>query len=98
MSVGDINTRNRADPNSPFISVIIPMRNEERYIARCLDSILTNDYPQTRLEILVIDGMSTDRSRDIVREYATRHPSLRLLDNPERFVPAALNTGNPGSV
>ena len=93
MSVKDTNTRHRADSNSPFISVLIPMRNEGHYIARCLDSILANDYPQDRLEILVIDGLSTDRSRDIVREYAKRHPSLRLLDNPKRFVPAALNTG-----
>ncbi len=82
-----------AEKTYPYVSILIPMRNEERYIARCLDSILANDYPQARLEILVIDGMSTDRSRDIVQEYAKRHPSLRLLDNPKRVVPAALNTG-----
>lgn len=77
----------------PFVSVLIPMHNEERHIARCLNSILANDYPQDRLEILVMDGMSTDRSRDIVREYAQRYPFILLLDNPRRIVPTALNIG-----
>jgi glycosyltransferase involved in cell wall biosynthesis len=77
----------------PFVSVLLACRNEEKYIARCLDSILVNDYPKDRLEILVMDGMSMDRTRGIVREYAKRCSSLRLLDNPARSFPAAMNTG-----
>jgi glycosyltransferase involved in cell wall biosynthesis len=77
----------------PFVSVLIACRNEEKYIARCLDSILANDYPKDRREILVMDGMSTDRTRGIVREYAKRCSSLRLLDNTARSFPAAMNTG-----
>ncbi|MEM4218298.1 MAG: glycosyltransferase family 2 protein [Candidatus Methanomethylicaceae archaeon] len=77
----------------PVVSILIPMRNEERYIAQCLESILANDYPKDRLEILVIDGMSTDRSREIVQDYAKHYPFLRLLDNPKRIQSAALNIG-----
>lgn len=77
----------------PSVSVIIPMLNEEGYIAQCLDSILANDYPMDRLEVLVVDGMSEDGSREIVRAYAERHPNVRLLDNPRRIIPAALNIG-----
>ncbi|HXI33433.1 MAG TPA: glycosyltransferase family 2 protein [Gemmatimonadales bacterium] len=77
----------------PKVSAVIPCRNEARYIGACLDSLLTCDYPQDRLEILVADGMSDDGTREIVREYATRHPAVRLLDNPRRITPAAMNVG-----
>lgn len=77
----------------PFVSALIPIRNEERHIARCLDSILAGDYPTDRLEVLVIDGMSTDRSRSVVLEYSKRYPRLRLLENPRRIIPTALNIG-----
>jgi len=78
---------------NPFVSILVPMRNEADNIARCLDSILKNDYPEDRLEILVIEGMSTDGSREIVQEYTKRFPCIRLLENPKRIVPAALNIG-----
>lgn len=80
-------------PVLPFVTVIVPMRNEERYIAMCLDSIIANDYPTDRLEVLVIDGMSTDRSRLIVEAYTQRYPFIRLLNNPRQIVSAALNIG-----
>jgi len=79
--------------NTPTVSIIIPLFNEERYISKCLDSILSNDYPQDRLEILLIDGMSTDRSREIVQDYIKRFPFIRLLENPKRIQAAALNIG-----
>ncbi|WP_243149925.1 glycosyltransferase family 2 protein [Thermaerobacter sp. PB12/4term] len=71
----------------------MPVFNEERYISRCLDSVLANDYPKDRMEILVIDGNSSDRSREIVQEYAMRYSFIRILDNPKRFVASALNIG-----
>jgi glycosyltransferase involved in cell wall biosynthesis len=77
----------------PFVSVIIPCRNEKKHIARCLDSILANDYPQDRMEVLVVDGMSDDGTRQIVQEYAKRCPCVRLVDNPARQIPMAMNTG-----
>lgn len=77
----------------PFISVIIPCRNEAKYIGPCLDSILGNDYPKDRLEIFIMDGMSEDGTRDILRSYKDRYPFITLLDNPKRSIPSALNRG-----
>ncbi len=81
------------DSKPPRVTVVIPMWNEERYIAKCLDSLLANDYPTDLLEIIVVDGGSTDRSRDIVLGYCRRYPFIRLLDNPKRIMSAALNIG-----
>ncbi len=80
-------------PSTPFVSVVVPCLNEERYIAACLDSILASTYPHDRLEVLVVDGMSGDRTRPLVAEYAERHPAVRLIDNPKHITPAALNVG-----
>lgn len=76
-----------------FVSVIVPCRNERRFIAALVESLAANDYPSDRREILVIDGMSDDGTRDVLRELHGRHPELRVLDNPERITPAALNRG-----
>lgn len=75
----------------PFVTIVIPCRNEERYIGACLDSILAGDYPLDRLEVLVADGRSEDRTRGILAAYTARHPAIRLLDNPQRITPTALN-------
>ncbi|HLB82824.1 MAG TPA: glycosyltransferase family 2 protein [Gemmatimonadales bacterium] len=80
-------------PTPPFVSVIVPCRNEEQHIGRCLESILASDYPHDRMELLVVDGMSTDRTRELVAWYAARHPVIRLLDNPRRIAPSGLNLG-----
>jgi glycosyltransferase involved in cell wall biosynthesis len=77
----------------PSVTVIVPCRNEARYIGPCLESIMATAYPQDRLEILVVDGQSTDNTRKIVAEYAEKYPLIRLLDNPLRVVPRALNIG-----
>lgn len=78
---------------SPLVSVVIPCRNEERFIKSCLDSVTAQDYPRDRLEILVIDGMSEDGTRAIVAEYSRQNPLVKLLDNPKRITPCALNIG-----
>src|SRR5262249_25506865 len=77
----------------PKVTVIIPSRNEEKWIRRCLESVLSNDFPSGNLEILVVDGMSEDRTREIVRGFVGRFPFIRLLENPRRIIPAALNIG-----
>jgi len=77
----------------PQISVVIPTREEEHYIARCLDSVLHGDYPLSKLEIIVVDAMSSDGTREIVKEYTARYPQIRLLGNPRRITPVALNIG-----
>lgn len=76
-----------------MLSVICPIYNEEKYITKCIDSILEQDYPTDDLEILFVDGLSTDRTRDIVKSYIAKYPFIRLLDNPERIVPYAMNYG-----
>jgi glycosyltransferase involved in cell wall biosynthesis len=75
----------------PFVSVIIPCRNEEQYIARCLESILASEYPRDRLEVLVADGQSNDGTRPILVRYAALHREIVLLDNPGGTTPAGLN-------
>ncbi|HOT96885.1 MAG TPA: glycosyltransferase family 2 protein [bacterium] len=77
----------------PFISIIMPIRNEEAYIANALASIQAQDYPADRYEVLVIDGMSDDRTRMIVKSQMESMPNLRLFDNPDQIVPHALNIG-----
>ena len=75
------------------VTVIMPCRNEERYIERCLDSILSNGYPLELLRILVIDGRSTDGTKEIVGRYVERYPSIELLDNPDIIQTFATNIG-----
>ena len=76
-----------------MLSVICPIYNEEKYIAKCIDSILEQDYPKDDLEILFVDGMSNDQTREIVNSYIEKYSFIRLLDNPERIVPYAMNRG-----
>lgn len=75
------------------VSVIIPCRDEEPFIARCLDSVLGNDFPTDRLEILVVDGRSRDHTREIARRYVEKFPFIRLLDNPGLISSSAQNIG-----
>ncbi|MEW6323816.1 MAG: glycosyltransferase [Nitrospirota bacterium] len=82
-----------AIPPRPTVTIIMPVYNEERFLPSCLDSILAQDYPADRLEVVIIDGGSTDNSRAIIRRYQQRAPHIRLLDNPRRVIPAALNIG-----
>jgi len=79
------------EPVRPFVSVVVPCRDERAHISRCLDSILATDYPRGRLEVLVADGRSGDGTREIVERYAARHSGIQLLDNPEGIVPTGLN-------
>src|SRR5579863_10491961 len=75
----------------PFVSIVIPCRNEKSYIPGCLDSVLAFDYPKDRLEVLVSDGMSQDGTRDILEGYQRAHPMIRMLDNVRKVTPCALN-------
>lgn len=75
----------------PFVSVVMPIRNEALFIGRSLQSILQNDYPIDYMEIFLVDGLSTDSSCQIVRQYQIDHPNIYLLENPEMIVSTALN-------
>jgi len=85
--------KNLSSNNLPLVSIIVPCRNEEKFIGKCLDSIIAQDYPKDKLEILVIDGMSEDRTKSIVNEYVKKYPFIRILDNPNKITPCALNIG-----
>jgi glycosyltransferase involved in cell wall biosynthesis len=81
---------------SPTVSVVIPVRNEERFIEVCLASVLAQDYPGDRVEILLIDGMSVDRTRELAAAALADRiadGSARILDNPRGIAPTAMNIG-----
>jgi succinoglycan biosynthesis protein ExoA len=69
------------------------MRNEEVHLHRCLASVVAQDYPADRLEVLIYDGSSTDRSREIAAGFVTGRPGWALSDNPARIQAAAWNLG-----
>lgn len=77
--------------NQPFVTVIMPVRDEAAFIARSLGAVVAQDYPPERVEIIVADGMSTDGTREIVRSLQERHARLRLVDNTGRIAPTGLN-------
>jgi succinoglycan biosynthesis protein ExoA len=77
----------------PRVSILVPMRNEEDFIEDCLTSLRAQAYPPELLEILVLDGDSTDRSPELVRAISTADPRVRLVHNPGRNQAAALNLG-----
>jgi glycosyltransferase involved in cell wall biosynthesis len=75
------------------VSFVMPVRNEEEYIRASLKSLLDQSYPATELEIIVVDGRSSDRTREIIEEIHTQNPVVRCLDNPAGIVPTAMNIG-----
>lgn len=75
-----------------FVSVVLPVFNEERHIEACLEDIFAQDYPAELIEVLVGDGMSTDRTREILRDISARRPGrLRVIDNPRQLQAPAMN-------
>jgi len=77
----------------PLVTVIMPARNEAAFIERSLTSAVAQDYPLSRMEVLVCDGMSDDGTRHVVEELGRRSPIIRLVDNPGRTAPCAFNVG-----
>lgn len=75
------------------LSIIIPCRNEEKYIADCLDSVINTDYPKECLEVFVIDGQSSDKTRKIIEEYTKNFNFFHLMINKNKTVPYAMNMG-----
>jgi glycosyltransferase involved in cell wall biosynthesis len=75
----------------PLVTIAMPAYNEENYIEACIRSVQAQDYPADRIEILVADGRSADKTRDILAELAVADPRIRVVDNPERLQAAGLN-------
>lgn len=79
-------------PEQLFISIVVPIRNEARYIGHTIDSLLAQDYEQ--FEIIVVDGQSDDETAAIVNDYCVKHGQVHLLENPRRWSSAARNIGS----
>lgn len=62
----------------PIISIIIPCRNEEKFIGKRLDSLIKQDFPKENLEVLVVDGGSEDRTGEIVKTYSEKYPFIKF--------------------
>jgi len=75
------------------ISVIIPILNEEKYISKCLDSIIQSDYDKFLMEVFLVDGGSVDNTKDIIRTYQEKYDFFKLLENPKKIAPIAMNMG-----
>ena len=83
----------RARDALPVVTVIMPVRREEAFIERSLGAVLAQDYPPERMQVLVADGMSEDRTRELVETLARAHPrhQVEIVDNPGRIVPTGFN-------
>ncbi len=79
--------------NAPLISVIIPCRNEEKYISKTILSLLNQKGIEDDLEILVVDGMSDDKTREIISKIQNEYSNLRLIENKQKVTPVAMNLG-----
>ncbi len=77
----------------PFVSVLMPVRNEAAFIEGSLGAVLSQDYPRNLMEVLIADGMSTDATRELIENLKRHHPdiSAAVLDNHSRVVAAGMN-------
>ena len=77
-----------------FVSIVMPSYNEEKFIEKALEN-LCDQYDKEHYEIIIVDGRSTDRTREVIREFGEKRKdvSLKLIDNPDRHIPKALNLG-----
>jgi succinoglycan biosynthesis protein ExoA len=74
----------------PFVSVVMPVRNESKAIVSCIRAVLNQDYPADLYEVIVADGMSTDNTRELILD-SSRGRNVRIVDNPRHIAPTALN-------
>ena len=74
----------------PRVTIAMPAYNEEKYIEACIASVQAQDYPKDLIEILVADGRSTDRTREILAQLSAVDPRIKVIDNPERLQAAGL--------
>jgi glycosyltransferase involved in cell wall biosynthesis len=75
------------------ISVVIPCRNEEKYIERCIRSIIDGTAPDISLEIIVVDGQSSDKTLEIIGRMKLEFPCIKIIENPRIETQFALNLG-----
>jgi succinoglycan biosynthesis protein ExoA len=78
---------------APLVTIVVAARNEEGHIQACLEALLAQEYPRDRLEILVLDGRSTDLTREKAAGFADADDRVIVLDNPGRIAATAFNLG-----
>jgi len=74
-------------------SIVIPTLNEEKYLSRCVDSLLDQSYDPNLIEIVIVDGQSTDKTLEIISKYQKNHNNIKLFENPKKNTPISLNIG-----
>ena len=78
---------------TPTISIILPVRNEEQFLPSVLDNLIHQNYPKDKMEILIVDGMSTDMTLTIAKKYAKRHAHITVLRNVLQLSSSSRNIG-----
>ncbi len=85
--------------NNVIVSVVMPVYNEEKYIEKCIDSLLEQDYPMENMEWIFVDGCSKDKTVELIEKYKEKYPNLiKVYSNPDKIVPYAMNIGISNSV
>ena len=82
-----------ANSNLMKVSVVIPIRNEEKYIEKCINSVLNQDLDKNVFELILVDGVSEDRTVEIIKNFMAQYKFIRLYKNPNKTVQYALNIG-----
>jgi glycosyltransferase involved in cell wall biosynthesis len=77
----------------PLVSIVVPCRNEKLYIKRCIESIVSSSYPQDKIEIIVVDGISEDGTRELAEELADKYSFVRVLNNEKKILASGWNMG-----
>jgi len=77
----------------PLVSIIVPCYNEEKTIHHLLEAVIAQTYPLAQMELIISDGQSTDRTRDVIEQFRRKHKGLNLqvVENTARTIPSGLN-------
>ncbi len=75
------------------VAIVIPTLNEERFISRCLDSIIKQTFKFEKMDVMIIDGGSNDKTKDIVAKYQKSHQNIRFIENKKKIQSVAFNIG-----
>lgn len=75
------------------VAIVIPTLNEERFISRCLNSIIKQTYEFKKMDVMIIDGGSNDNTKEIVAEYQKSHQNIRFIENKKKIQSVAFNIG-----
>lgn len=75
------------------VSIIIPCKNEEKHISKCLDSIINANWNNIEKEIIICDGKSTDKTLEIINEYSKKYDFIKVFTNEKEIAPTAMNIG-----